>query len=297
VKQSVELSTLEILQRTGKASAQRQTVCVVVPIYSTQLKPTESVSLDRCMSMLGAHPITFVRPHHLNIDQLTNKYPQTTSESFRSEFFDGVQGYNNMMLSDEFYARFSNYEFVLIHQLDAFIFSDQLLQWCARDYDYIGAPWLPKGNAPTLVHRMALSVRRKWYRLFDVHNRHSGYTHDVQLRYSVGNGGLSLRRVAKMREVLAALDVRAQPYRLGLRSSWGEDLFFSIEANRYRPNVRLPPVTEAARFAWETNPKAAAQLTGGQLPFGCHAWNKRHSDEWRPLFAKFGYSLDELLHS
>ena len=32
---------------------------------------------------------------------------------------------------------------MLIHQLDAFVFEDKLMDWVKRGFDYIGAPWLP----------------------------------------------------------------------------------------------------------------------------------------------------------
>ena len=31
---------------------------------------------------------------------------------------------------------------MLIYQLDAFVFQDDLAYWCQQNYDYIGAPWL-----------------------------------------------------------------------------------------------------------------------------------------------------------
>lgn len=44
------------------------------------------------------------------------------------------------MLSAEFYDRFAAYEYVLIYQLDAFVFADRLAEFCQMGYDYIGAP-------------------------------------------------------------------------------------------------------------------------------------------------------------
>ena len=103
--------------------------------------------------------------------------------------------------------------------------------------------------------------------------------------------------------MLAAFSARAELYRSakpGLVADrpagrWSEDVFFCLEANRYRQHVRTPPLKVAVRFAWETNPAIAAQLTGGALPFGCHAWDKLHRDHWRPVFARLGYDLDDML--
>ena len=35
---------------------------------------------------------------------------------------------------------------MLIYQLDAYVFKDELLNWANKGYDYIGAPWLPWKN-------------------------------------------------------------------------------------------------------------------------------------------------------
>jgi hypothetical protein len=118
-----------------------------------------------------------------------------------------------------------------------------------------------------------------------------------QFAYSSGNGGFSLRRVAAMRRALAELDARADRYRRASTRGWQEDIFFSVEANRYRTRIRIPDARESAHFSWETSPGVAAQLTNGQLPFGCHAWNKEHPEDWRPIFARLGIAIDPLLRA
>jgi hypothetical protein len=91
----------------------------------------------------------------LDLSALARQYPPLSIESFPDENFRDISCYNRMLLNDEFYARFAEYEYALIHQLDAFVFSDRLLEWCKLGYDYIGAPWLPYRAPPTTY---ALSV-------------------------------------------------------------------------------------------------------------------------------------------
>ena len=71
------------------------------------------------------------------------------------------------MLSSEFYRRFSKFEYILIYQLDAFVFKDQLNYWCKKGYDYIGAPWFEGFH----LTKTGVNI------------------------IGVGNGGFSLRRV------------------------------------------------------------------------------------------------------
>jgi len=268
---------------------------VVIPVHQAELSAPEQVSLDRCIAVLGSHPIVVVKPESLSLDKLFSRHANLLRENFRDDFFADVKGYNRLLLSDEFYARFAAYEFILIHQLDAFVFSDQLLNWCSRSYDYVGAPWLPPGQVASRIRQALIAVRRRCYRLLTRSVRSKDPGTRPQFTYSAGNGGFSLRRIAAMRRALAELDQRAERYRLAATRGWQEDIFFSIEANRYRTHIRIPDAREAAHFSWETNPGVAAQLTKGALPFGCHGWNKLHRDDWRPIFARLGYSIDSIL--
>lgn len=275
---------------TGSSAA-----CVVIPIYRPGLLPFEKVALERCLAVLAAHDIFVIKPRSLVLTDLVAAYGLHRLESFDDEYFKGIGGYNRLMLSDDFYARFADYRYLLIHQLDAFVFEDQLQAWCDRGYDYLGAPWLPAPSAPQGAAAIYTAARRRLSRWIDRRDPAHGSTHGAQYMYAVGNGGFSLRRVARMREVLRSLASTAQRYRQAGQLFANEDIFFSVAANRFRRRVRVPDFREAAGFAWELQPALARSLNQGRLPFGCHAWNKLHRDDWRPIFAGLGHDLDRLL--
>ena len=68
----------------------------------------------------------------------------------------------------DFYNGFRKYKFMLVHQLDAYVFKDDLLYWTKQGYDYIGAPWFEgMDNAGT----------------------------NASLLPEIGNGGFSLRKI------------------------------------------------------------------------------------------------------
>jgi len=268
--------------------------CVVIPVYRTRLSPSEQASFERCLAVLQAHPIILAAPATIDIAPLSARHPGLVVECFPAGFFASVKDYNRLLLSDEFYARFTRYHYMLIHQLDAFVFSDQLLKWCNRGFDYVGAPWIPGPLAPGPAGLLKAAVRRRYFRLTNRQYRHRSGDHHAQQHYAVGNGGFSLRRIAAMRRVLELMPERAEPFRRGTRTPWAEDVFFTVEANRYRTHVRTPGFREALGFAWETHPAIAARYCSSDLPFGCHAWDKLHRDDWRPVFARFGVSIDEV---
>src|SRR4051812_10478320 len=120
----------------------RQQVAIVIPIYKPTLSQNEQISLDRCLNVLGRHPVVVIAPEGLALDGIDFQGKPVTVRRFAPEYFAGIAGYNRLMMSAGFYREFLDYRYILIYQLDAFVFSDSLLEWCALDYDYIGAPWV-----------------------------------------------------------------------------------------------------------------------------------------------------------
>jgi hypothetical protein len=49
-------------------------VCIVVPVYRTDLSPAERVSLERCLSILGTHPIILATPDTIDITPLQDRH-------------------------------------------------------------------------------------------------------------------------------------------------------------------------------------------------------------------------------
>lgn len=55
---------------------------------------------------------------------------------------NGIAGYNRMMLSAGFYSCSAITNISLICHTDAWIFRDELADWCRRGYDCVAAPWV-----------------------------------------------------------------------------------------------------------------------------------------------------------
>lgn len=240
---------------------------VVVPIYRHPTG-TEKCALRQCAAVFHRQDICIIYPHSLDIKNDLALYPHLRSVALDDRWFAGVEGYNFMMLSPDFYQIFSKYDYMLIYQLDAYVFEDQLDEWASKGYDYIGAPWMPNTNffqltIGSLIRRLrnALSPAGTTERV----------TH-AQLAYSVGNGGFSLRRIAKMEEVTRRFASEISRLRFGEKKAQ-EDVFLSVYI-RKRAGILVPGWREALRFAWENNPQYSMKKNGGVLPFGCHGWSR-----------------------
>ena len=235
-------------------------VTVVIPVYKTTLLNFEIQSLNQCVKILGHHSIVFVHPESLDVSTI-NFDGRISSEKFPDHYFKSVFGYNRLMLTASFYERFSQSKFILIYQLDAYVFRDELLYWCSKDYDYIGAPWIA---TPNKGFKKVLS-------LFDSKKKKAR----SEIFYKVGNGGFSLRKVSthianskKMKSVIEQNLKRSEDdFRIM------EDVFWS-SVPEHDSSFLIPDYKEGLKFAFDRKPKLALKLNNNKLPFGCHGFEK-----------------------
>jgi hypothetical protein len=238
-------------------SETRAPVVVVIPVYRAAPHALEAVSLARCRRLLGGHPVRLACPAGLDVTAYCGTWSDLAVERFDEDFFTSKHAYSSLLCGSEFYSRFADFEHLLIHQLDCYVFEDRLLEWCDAGFDYVGAPW---------VDFDWLSFSQRWW------SRLPGLP---RLLRRVGNGGLSLRRVERFEQ--AARRLRWLASRLDLH----EDLFWSNVVPALVPGFRVAPEQEALRFAFEARPRECFDRSGGQLPFGCHGFAVHDPDFWR----------------
>ncbi len=224
---------------------------VVIPVYKELAEASEKRSFWQCSEVLKDYPIVLVVPESMN----TSYYEALIDhpvfiERFPDVYFQDVISYSKLLLSRLFYERFLLYEYILLYQLDAWVFRDELQFWAGKGYDYIGAPWL---DAPPMENKKRPLVNLS-----------------KRLVNKVGNGGLSLRRVSS--------HIRWAPW-ASFVFRWlpkNEDLIWTLFVPFYKPTV-----AEALRFAFERLPQKSYERTSHHLPFGCHAWQKYQPDFWK----------------
>lgn len=235
-------------------------VAIVVPMSNrTELTADEQISLRHLRHYLGSYDKFMVAPPGVAVP-----YDDFTVQRFDDSFFGSIRAHMNLLVSPTFYNAFKDYKFMLIYHLDALVFSDQLKEWCARDFDYVAAPWVKYPGAP-----------------YD----------GMAIENKVGNGGFSLRKISSIQRVLRG--VRKPTFtRTYLRRILGrgkkaehrhyEDMFWALHATDFYPDFKFAPLETALEFAFECNPQLCFEKAGGKMPFGCHAWPKYDRAFWEP---------------
>ncbi len=236
----------------------RSATAVVIPIYQRELNALEACSLSHSLGVLSQRDsVCFIAPQHLDVGWYAERHPGVPVMRFDDACFASIKGYNLLMLSPDFYRRFADHQDLLVLQTDAVLLRDELDLWAARPFDYVGAPW-PDG----------MEIRFEVDRCAGADGR--------RLRAHVGNGGLSLRRIAS---TIALLDEFPQALALFRASGSSEDLFFAWTGQLSRHYV-LPNEVVASTFAMELKPSHYLRLNGGQEPMGGHAWWKYEPEFW-----------------
>jgi hypothetical protein len=163
--------------------------CVVfIPLYRLPLTAHELAALLRCLQLLPfaiciAHPVSLANEvSHFFGATIFSGFRELSLKAYPDSCFQSVSSYNRLLLSARFYSGLKSWSYLLIFQLDAWLLGGNLRQWLQTDYSYIGAPWPPlmgpdKANPD----------------------------------YSVGNGGLSLRRIDHVLLLLNSWRFRLHP--------------------------------------------------------------------------------------
>jgi hypothetical protein len=270
---------------------------VSIPVYKSfdALNGTELVSFQRVLKILGRYPIVLFGPPGLDVRGYLAHASKAGCEaryvSFPESYFADISGYSRLMLSADFYRMHEEYTHLLLYQLDAYVFSDELETWCSSGYDYIGAPWIEDKSGRHLSGALT----------------------------GVGNGGFCLRNVDATLKVLSTKRAMKSAEQLSaeyldrgtLRSArrslsvmiraatgWknngkyfatgyvgNEDAFWGALVPESRYPFNVAPVEAATRFSFEVAPRYLYGLNQNRLPFGCHAWFKYEPEFWRDFIS------------
>jgi len=240
-----------------QSSDDHDSVALIVPVYKPQIDGLELFSLQHSINILkpGRH-VYLICPSSLDYSFYTNTFPNIKIVAFNDLFFQSVAHYCRLLLDESFYNNFKNYEFILISQTDAILLRDELDHWCNSGYDYIGAPW---------PDPLRITVNTDKYK-----------SQDSCVSCSVGNGGLSLRRVSKCIQLIEEFPEAATKFG---GNGIHEDLFFSIFGT-LSDNFSIPDRVTASTFSMEISPDYFYFFNSGKAPMGGHAWWKYDLNFW-----------------
>jgi len=253
---------------------------IVVPIYKRieALSPQETYLIKQVRKVFESRSLFFASPHSL-YNELKECHPFKTI-CFADRFFRNKLTYSKLLCTKDFYKSFTDFDYIQIIQTDCWVFEDRLDYFLSCGFDYIGAPWMKNGFEGKPLPEI----------------------------WKVGNGGFSLRKVETFIEIIESIeqnkigrtavfkDLGSGFFRtlknVGIRNNLrhyikkppGEDIFWSI----YVPEVfgkskfKIADHLTASSYSFEVLPQFLfEEITSGELPMGCHAWESNTPAFWK----------------
>ena len=220
---------------------------IVIPAYNNRISDFETRNFKNNVEKLYKDfDICIVCPTHLKKDIYNNIIPEANIQYLHlpSRNFSGKNSYSDMMLSPQFYENFKQWKYILILQLDAYIFgtANELNHFIDLGKTYIGAPW-------TLDYSRRLGIPEE----------------------TCGNGGLSLRNVERMISLLKLKDTKRNE-----RLKTVEDQYISYMLYNLKEST---DIETALNFSIDNDTEYWHRRLG-KLPWGIHMGKQEFVDYW-----------------
>lgn len=248
----------------------KNTCAIIIPIYKPTLNCVEEIALNRLKNVIGtSRDIYLIAPDNLDTTAYDNIYGiHLNTIYFPQYYFESTATYSHLCLNYNFYNEFSDYEYMLIYQLDCYLFSDEIDFWCSKGYDYIGPP--------------ILSTDCGWNTVVETVN-------GKKYKPMVGNGGFSLRKIETFKYL-------TQPdgefYRVSgvtqemINQVVYEDKYFCNDLYKYY-DLYVPDWTEALEFGLDMSVDIIYDLYKmNPTPMGAHSIEK-NIRYWQHVIPEF----------
>ena len=252
---------------------------IVIPTHRPNLSPEDNISLLHLKKYLPKYDTFFVIPK--NISSKAFETLGFKVKKVDNNFFGTIRRANEMYLSKSFYEIFKKYDFMLIYQLDALVFSNQLEKWVNSEYDFVAAPWVTpvigylshKNGSPPSGGNGGFSLRniKKAIKILDIVNNSATRTSKSSLK-------------RKLWFLLALIQGKSHDIWLNAPADnypFNEDGFWTLEAPKYDPTYKIPSLKIALQFGFERFPRNSFEINHRKLPFGVHAWARYDRDFWK----------------
>jgi hypothetical protein len=295
----------------------QESISVAIPVYRPTFPLYEAFALKHNTRVLNKYPVVLVAPESLDCGNYLALVPDARIIRFDDSFFRGTDGYNELCLSSRFWQAFKNFSHVLICQLDALVFSDQIQTLTCLGIDYIGSAvckydirtgifirWITSQNGGLSLrnvqgHLRLLQSRRLRCLLKERYAIHKDLISSTQHEdgSSVCQAVRGLKFVAGQllgKGIFNHIDQRNDT-RISQRVFIAEDQFWSRLAPKFGPECfRVAELGQAQAFGFQNGLERLVGQYHGQPPFGCHGPEKVQAFHKFLCLEQYPTCIDEL---
>ncbi len=264
-------------------------LAIVVPTQKSYLNYIEQEVINRISQLYSKRfSLFFVLPEGSKINYekkgFRNIYLDPTF------FYNNIQGYNSLCLDINFYKIFENFNFMLIHQLDAIILKDEIELWISKNYSYIGGPSFGK----SLIYKKPKYLKyfcngglslRKNADFIKVLNSKKIYFNNFDIK--------TIKALVKLKYIKKYINLIYNNYytknnfdvqNFTKEFFLNEDFFWTFLAKIFIQNFKLPDeILECASFSIDNGYKFYLKQLKSN-PFGIHGYTEKNALYLKKLF-------------
>ncbi|HTE34782.1 MAG TPA: DUF5672 family protein [Chryseolinea sp.] len=253
---------------------------VVIPIHLEEPSDLEKISLQQTFKALKRYPIIFIAKKGLNTKWYQQFCIDKNFEFIVKHFkWDGFYEHGELMTNPDFYKPFLGYEYMLICHLDAFVFRDDLEQYCQSGYDFIGShiyspDW---DDAHKGVTQLLGFTRPDYY----------------------ANGGFSIRKIESFYRITSKFRMLIKLFhwiRKIQKKSFFDDIFIALYFPNLSSSFKIAPKEISQKFGaayekWDEKKLPFTNQNCSTLPFGVHGWIQWNPEFWKVCIRELGYKV------
>ena len=235
---------------------------IVTPVWRPVLSEIEAAFAHVTDRANRDIPRVFIAPAGMDVGWYSREFPEREVRFVDAVHLASVSAYSSWMAGPEVYELFSDAEFITLCQTDA-VLVRSVAHVDTRGWDFLGAPWDPPIR---VLH---------WGSRLSVHSSTGGgplLARVLGRKLTVGNGGLSIRRVSAFLDVATGLQRNTPPH---FAARVHEDVYFA--ALGPSAGLRVASSDQAGGVFCESR---ARGLTDAADYSGFHALEK-----WNPALA------------
>ena len=264
-------------------------LAIVVPTQKSYLNYLEKEVINRISQLYSKKFNLFlVVPKDSKINYQTKGFKNIYLDP--TFFYTNIQGYNSLMVDVNFYKIFENFNFMLIHHLDAIILKDEIESWIAKDYSYVGGPSVGK----SFIYKKPKSLKffcngglslRKNADFIKVLNSKKIYFNNFDIK--------AIKALVQFKHIKQYIDLIAKNYHYKNNFDvqnftkeffLNEDFFWTFLAKLFIDNFKLPnEILECANFSIDNGHKFYLTKLKN-TPFGIHGYTKKNALYLKKLF-------------
>jgi hypothetical protein len=254
--------------------------------HTNELSNLELKNLQNLLNLnKSKYDVVFTLPIWCKETKIVQEFKQVRFHFVDNKILNSNKSYNKFLISKEYYINFKNYNYLLLYQLDTWVFSLQLENILLNEFDFIGAPILSEDrhfpieiidgcNGGVSIRKVDTFIkildREYIFSLYDLYS-HIGFGNKINQPFK------RLLKILFSRFIFFTKPNVLWPFHLN------EDLFWTVIIPNKFSDFKISDFKTSMHFCFDQEPQFLYNLNNNELPLFAHAIEKYDFKFWEPF--------------